>query len=583
MSSSSYPARDLKSRFPRSATAQTRSGAPSPVLTLIVLLSTLGILVYSAFLLNPQHRGDVIPYVMVLTAESVLVFHALLSMWTILAGSSDPRDFNYYRAHSKLFPRGSTGPQTEWPFLMKGSELAVDVFITTYGESTEVIRKTVEAAIAMRGRHVTWVLDDGGHDEVRDLAIELGARYVRRLSSGGAKAGNVNHALTLAKGEFFAIFDADFVPDPSFLVETVPFFIDPKVAFVQTPQTFANLHTNVARGAGYMQTVFYRFIQPGRNRFNAAFCVGTNVLFRRTAIEDVDGMYTESKSEDVWTSIRLHERGWRSIYIPDVLAVGEAPESIEAYAKQQLRWATGGFEIMLTHNPLSPRRTLTTDQRIQYFVTGTFYLTGIAPMILLLVPAFEIYFDLRPMTVSVSVLSWFLYYAGFYVMQILLAFYTLGSFRWQTLTLAMVSFPIYVKALYNVISGRDVGWQATGTARGNSPYNFVVPQMLFFLFLSLTSVVAIFRDIANGVLTLATAWNVTNTLILGAFLFSVARDARLLRRGTADRNLAGRDSQPEPPRTVVARPAGSEQPDPQPVVASTAASPLPRRLKENAR
>jgi len=553
------------------------------VLTLIVLLSTLGILVYSAFLLNPQHRGDVIPYVMVLTAESVLVFHALLSMWTILAGSSDPRDFNYYRAHSKLFPRGSTGPQTEWPFLMKGSELAVDVFITTYGESTEVIRKTVEAAIAMRGRHVTWVLDDGGHDEVRDLAIELGARYVRRLSSGGAKAGNVNHALTLAKGEFFAIFDADFVPDPSFLVETVPFFIDPKVAFVQTPQTFANLHTNVARGAGYMQTVFYRFIQPGRNRFNAAFCVGTNVLFRRTAIEDVDGMYTESKSEDVWTSIRLHERGWRSIYIPDVLAVGEAPESIEAYAKQQLRWATGGFEIMLTHNPLSPRRTLTTDQRIQYFVTGTFYLTGIAPMILLLVPAFEIYFDLRPMTVSVSVLSWFLYYAGFYVMQILLAFYTLGSFRWQTLTLAMVSFPIYVKALYNVISGRDVGWQATGTARGNSPYNFVVPQMLFFLFLSLTSVVAIFRDIANGVLTLATAWNVTNTLILGAFLFSVARDARLLRRGTADRNLAGRDSQPEPPRTVVARPAGSEQPDPQPVVASTAASPLPRRLKENAR
>ena len=583
MSSSSYPARDLKSRFPRSVTAQTRSGAPSPVLTLIVLLSTLGILVYSAFLLNPQHRGDVIPYVMVLIAESVLVFHALLSMWTILAGSSDPRDFNYYRAHSKLFPRGSTGPQTEWPFLMKGSELTVDVFITTYGESTEVIRKTVEAAIAMRGRHVTWVLDDGGHDEVRDLAIELGARYVRRLSSGGAKAGNVNHALTLAKGEFFAIFDADFVPDPSFLVETVPFFIDPKVAFVQTPQTFDNLHTNVARGAGYMQTVFYRFIQPGRNRFNAAFCVGTNVLFRRTAIEDVDGMYTESKSEDVWTSIRLHERGWRSIYIPDVLAVGEAPESIEAYAKQQLRWATGGFEIMLTHNPLSPRRTLTTDQRIQYFVTGTFYLTGIAPMILLLVPAFEIYFDLRPMTVSVSVLSWFLYYAGFYVMQILLAFYTLGSFRWQTLTLAMVSFPIYVKALYNVISGRDVGWQATGTARGNSPYNFVVPQMLFFLFLSLTSVVAIFRDIANGVLTLATAWNVTNTLILGAFLFSVARDARLLRRGTADRNLAGRDSQPEPPRTVVARPAGSKQPDPQPVVASTAASPLPRRLKENAR
>ena len=84
-----------------------------------------------------------------------------------------------------------------------------------------------------------------------------------------------------------------------------------------------------------MQSVFYRFIQPGRNRFNAAFCVGTNVIFRRAAIEDIGGMYTDSKSEDVWTSLELHERGWRSIYIPVTLAVGDAPETVEDYTKQQ--------------------------------------------------------------------------------------------------------------------------------------------------------------------------------------------------------------------------------------------------------
>ncbi len=537
-----------------SAGITSRHGTPSPVHTLIVLLSTLGVLVYSAFLLNPQHRGDVIPYVMVLSAESVLVFHALLSMWTILAGANNPRDFTYYLAQNTLFPKDFRGHAKRAPFMINGAEHTVDVFITTCGEDVDVIKKTVKAAISMRGRHNTWVLDDGKSDAVRDLAASLGARYVRRLSSGGAKAGNVNHALTLAKGDFFAIFDADFVPHRDFLIETVPFFVDPKVAFVQTPQTYGNLHTVVARGAGYMQTVFYRFIQPGRNRFNAAFCVGTNVVFRRTAIDDVDGMYTDSKSEDVWTSLRLHERGWRSVFIPDVLAVGEAPETIEAYSKQQLRWATGGFEIMLTHNPLSRRRNLTMDQRIQYFVTATFYLTGICPLLLLLVPSLEIYFDMRPMTVSVSVLTWFLFYAGFYVMQILLAFYTLGSFRWETLTLAMVSFPIYVKALVNVFTGRDVGWQATGTARGNSPYNFVVPQMLFFLFLSLTSVVAVYRDITNGVATLAMAWNVTNTLILGAFIISVARDARLLRRGVAPVQSPA-PSSPARPRTVVARPA----------------------------
>ena len=74
-------------------------------------------------------------------------------------------------------------------------------------------------------------------------------------------------------------------------------------------------------------------------------------------------MYTASKSEDVWTSLMLHERGWRSVYIPDELAVGDAPDTIEGFTKQQQRWATGGFEILMTHNPLSPRRRLTPGRK----------------------------------------------------------------------------------------------------------------------------------------------------------------------------------------------------------------------------
>lgn len=533
-----------------------RTGAHSPVMTLLVLVSTLGILVYSGFLLNPANRGDLLPYVMVIGAESILVGHALLAMWTILAGSVDPRDFAYHRTRRLLFGRASAGQPQEWPLQIDDQRVYVDVFVTVYGEDIDVIRRTVRAAVAIKGRHRTWVLDDGRSDEVREMASEEGARYVRRLSSGGAKAGNVNHALTLAKGDFFAIFDADFVPHPDFLVETLPFFVDPKVAFVQTPQTYGNLHTTIARGAAYMQAVFYRFIQPGRNRFNAAFCVGTNVVFRRKAIDDIGGMHTNSKSEDVWTSLTLHERGWRSVYIPTVLAVGDAPETVEAYSKQQLRWATGGFEILLTHNPMNPRRRLSVDQRIQYLVTASFYLTGICPFILLLVPPLEIYFDLRPMNLSISVATWFLYYAGFYLMQILLAWYTVGSFRWQTLTLATVSFPIYIKALLNVIKAKDVGWQATGTARGSSPFNFIIPQTLFFVFLVITSLVAIWRDVDNGLVTLATAWNLTNTFILGGFMLTARREARTLRKGlplypeTPDADSPERPA----PVTVVARP-----------------------------
>ena len=132
-------------------------------------------------------------------------------------------------------------------------------------------------------------------------------------------------------------------------------------------------------------------VQPGRNAFNAAFCVGTNVVFRRAAVDDIGGIYTDSKSEDVWTSMILHGRGWRSVFLPETLAIGDAPDTIEGYSKQQLRWATGGFEILFTSNPLLTRRKLSLDQRLMYFVTATHYLTGIAPGLLLFVPALEIF------------------------------------------------------------------------------------------------------------------------------------------------------------------------------------------------
>jgi cellulose synthase (UDP-forming) len=406
----------------------------------------------------------------------------------------------------------------------------VDVFITVYGEPLEKIAKTAAAARAMRGRHTTWILDDGESDAVRDLAADLDVRYVRRLTHHGAKAGNINHALTLSTGEYFAIFDADFVPDEDFLYETVPFFVDDNVAFVQTPQAYGNMHNLVSRGAGFMQSVFYRFIQPGRNRFNAAFCVGTNVIFRRTAIDEVGGMCTDSKSEDVWTSLRLHERGWRSIYIPVTLAVGDAPETIEDYTKQQLRWASGGFEILFQRNPLSPRTKLTMDQRIQYFVTATHYLVGITPLLLMMVPPLEIYFDLRPVNLTVTWLTWLLFYAGFYGLQVLLAFHTMGSFRPETLVMAAVSFPIYVRAFLNVFSGREQKWHVTGASgKRVSPFNFIIPQVLFFVFVLLTSAVGIVKDYSHETLTLATAWNLTNTVVLGAFVLAALRESHLAR------------------------------------------------------
>jgi cellulose synthase (UDP-forming) len=545
----------------------------SPSLVVLVLIALAGVVAYAAFLFNPENRGDPLPYGLVITAEVILITQALLSMWTILPGGQDQRNFTFHQARRALYSTTQVRRDaverapSKWAIMLGGRQIAVDIFVTVYGEEIGVIERTVRAAVAMRGQHVTWVLDDGRSDEVQALAARLGAHYLRRPDNEGAKAGNVNHALSMATGDFFAIFDADFVPKSEFLQETLPFFTDSRVAFVQTPQVYGNLRTLVARGAAFMQSVFYRFVQPGRNAFNAAFCVGTNVVFRRAATDQIGGMYTGSKSEDVWTSILLHERGWRSIYIPTPLAVGNAPESIEDYTKQQLRWATGGFEILLTHSPLNPRRKLTFDQRLQYFVTASHYLGGIVPLLLLAVPPLEIYFDLRPVNLSVTWDTWLLFYLGFYGLQILLAFNTMGSFRPETLLLASVSFPIYLRALINVLEGRDQRWHVTGArkTRALSPFNFIVPQVLTFVFLALTSVVAIYKDVGNMTLTLATAWNVTNAIVLGIFVAAAWREerrihvsARLERR--LERAMRRAPASPAPAPPPVPAPAwASEQ------------------------
>src|SRR5918995_236985 len=190
----------------------------SPVMILISVIATLGILFYAQFLLDPDNRGDFLPYALVIAAESVLVAHALLAMWTILSGTKSPRDFAFHAAKRALFDQeavtaAGTPVQPELlPLRLDDRAVTVDVLITVYGESLAKIRSTVTAAMAINGRHRTWILDDGRSEEVRALAAELGCKYVRRLSGNGAKAGNINHALSLSKADFFCVFDADFIP-----------------------------------------------------------------------------------------------------------------------------------------------------------------------------------------------------------------------------------------------------------------------------------------------------------------------------------------------------------------------------------
>jgi cellulose synthase (UDP-forming) len=513
----------------------------SPTVTLILCAATLGAFVYLGYLLQPQFRGDPLPYVLALVSELFIIMQGLLSFWTILSGRFNPRSFEFHSAQEKLYaaPVGVTAIKIlekksakiarSVAMYVDHQPIVVDVFIPAYGEPIEEVKRTAIAARDMYGQHLTYILDDGKSDELERMAQKIGVSYIRRPTNEHAKAGNINYALSQTKGHFFAIFDADFVAEPSFLYETIPFFENSTLAFVQTPQFYDNQVNFVSSAANFMQNVFYSLIQSGKNRFNSAFCVGTNVVFRRAAIEAIGGMYDRSKSEDIWTSITLHENGYDSIYIPTVLAAGKTPETLMAYSKQQLRWATGSFEIFLRHNPLFQKK-LTVDQRLQYFATTSYYFVGFSVFLLLLLPPLQIFFNLSPISTSIPVWEWALLYSGFYVSQLVLAFYTMGGFKFKTLMLANVSFPIYIKAFFNALFKRDQAWQATNATSYDSPFNYVRIQVYAFVFLLLTSIVGVGKSFYTDQFSISLVWNVLNTLVFGYFIYMALLEAHALKK-----------------------------------------------------
>jgi cellulose synthase (UDP-forming) len=166
----------------------------------------------------------------------------------------------------------------------------VDVFITTYNEPVELVLETAAAATHISYPHQTWILDDGDRAELRQAASEMGVGYLTRGEEWEgrprhAKAGNLNNALLQTTGEFILILDADMVPEPGILDQTLGYFDDEMVALVQTPQHFKNVPRNDPLGS--QAPLFYGPIQEGKDGWGASFFCGSNAVLRREALMEL--------------------------------------------------------------------------------------------------------------------------------------------------------------------------------------------------------------------------------------------------------------------------------------------------------
>jgi cellulose synthase (UDP-forming) len=386
--------------------------------------------------------------------------------------------------------------------------LSVDVFVTTYDEPLNVIRKTALAAREIRYPHTTYILDDGKRDEIRGLAEDLGVQYLRRPDNRHAKAGNLNHALSQSSGDFILQLDADHVPQPHILDRLLGFFADDRVALAQSPQDFYNTDAftydvnETARRIWEDQQLFFRVIQPGKDARDAAFFVGSCAVLRRAALNDIGGFATTTITEDIETSLLLHSRGWKSVFYGETLAYGLAPGSAAAFHTQHLRWGQGAMQALRRYQPLS-MRGLTLAQRIGYFDSLTTYFSGFQRLVFYLAPA--IFFLTGAFPVRAGALPFFLIFAPYITLQFL-AFKMLSRGHGSLLLAdryGMAKFFTHLVAVTAYFSKGALKFRVTPKGITDVPFRTYAPQLFLAV---LTGIAVLWGVIAAS--TGITSYNV---------------------------------------------------------------------------
>jgi cellulose synthase (UDP-forming) len=396
---------------------------------------------YFSWLLEPGRVGQPVLYGLLIAAEVFNLAQGLGFWWTCA----------HERVRERL-PLPTTRP-------------AVDVFIPVYNEPVDVVEPALVAATKLRGAEVrVHLLDDGKSEDMRRLAARTGANYVRRTENKGAKAGNINHALGVTGSPYVAVFDCDHVPDPAFLEATLGWLSEGRVAFVQTPQYYANARENpIAAASAAQQNLFFGPIARGKDGLSSMICCGTNMIFRRDALEEVGGFPTDSVTEDFELSILLREHGWEAAYLPEVLARGLGPEDMASYVSQQHRWARGCLSAL----PRILRARLPWRAKAQYLLSSMYFVSGWTVLVYMSLPVIRMLTGAQPVA-GATADEFLLHFAPYFTVSLVtVAVAGAGTYTFQAFALSAASFWIHVHASIKAVLRRPSRFVVTPKKGGS--------------------------------------------------------------------------------------------------------------------
>ena len=479
------PAADNRVRFQ----PVTRGGARARA-WLLVTAALLFEGLFLVFLLRPANHpeatGDWQSFLAIALIGSIAVIEGLrlVNVFTLAVATLNARD------PIPLAP-------------LTGQRIAFVTTIVPSKEPIEMVRRTLEAAVAVRyeGTLDVWLLDEGDDPAVRAMCAELGVRHFTRAGvpewnqrTGRHKAktkhGNYNAWLD-AHGDgydFWVSVDTDHVPLPNMVERLMGYFHDPDVAFVVGPQVYGNYDNFVTRAAESQQYLFHSVLQRAANRFTTAMFVGTNNAVRLSSLKAIGGLQ-DSITEDAATSIVWHAStnpatgaAWKSVYTPDVLAVGEGPSTWRDYFTQQGRWARGTDEVVLRRFwRLAPR--LSFARRVHYALLMSYY-PATAISWVLGVSNLVAYLLTGVAGLLVSAQLWLMLYVNAAVLQVAVYCWNRrhnvspheeeGSSGVSGMAISVMSTPLYVSALWAAIRNRSTGFAVTrkGAVTGDRATSF---------------------------------------------------------------------------------------------------------------
>ncbi|MGD0604836.1 MAG: glycosyltransferase family 2 protein [Streptosporangiaceae bacterium] len=372
-------------------------------------------------------------------------------------------------------------------------------FLTTFvpeKEPIEVAMRTLKAAreIVYGGTFDVWLLDEGDSEDVRAMCGRLGVHHFTRKDRGHleldtgifaskTKHGNHNRWLWEHGGDYDVVMvvDTDHVPLPIMADRLLGYFRDPDVAFVVGPQFYGNQDKRITRWAESAQYLFHSVIQRAGNRRGCAMLVGTNAAIRTSAIRKG---YVDSITEDMATSLRIHAtknkatgRAWRSVYTPDLVAVGEGPSSWTEFFGQQTRWSAGTFDAIM-RQAWRVGFKLRPGAMLHYFLMLTYYPSVAIGWILgIAISACYLGFGISSLRTDGG--WWLTYYVDIAAMQFLLYRFMrrhnvsphepAGSSGLSGMAVSALTAPIYARGLIKVALRRKLSFNVTAKGASASP------------------------------------------------------------------------------------------------------------------